>query len=208
MTLDNHPAKSLFRTLQPLVLASASPRRQALLHSVGLQFNVVPSGIEENHQLRETPDAIAQRWAQEKALAVARINPQSWVLAADTLVVLEDKILGKPITPAEAEFMLNQLSGRIHDVVTGVCLLHQSKHKGQVQRVRTLVRFKNLTEEEIRAYVHTGEPLDKAGAYGIQGMGAFLVEWIQGSYTNVVGLPLSESLQWLLQQGVIAPAQP
>jgi septum formation protein len=176
-----------------------------LLESVNVQFDVIPSGIEENHHHKETPDAIVRRCAQEKALEVARLNPHSWILAADTLVVLGDAILGKPTTPDEAESMLGELSGKMHDVITGVCLINQSKRQGRIQRIRTLVRFKQLSDEEIQAYVGTGEPLDKAGAYGIQGMGAFLVEWIQGSYTNVVGLPLTETLSWMIMDGVITP---
>lgn len=199
----------MFQTLQPLVLASASPRRRELLRSVGVHFEVLPSHIAENFgPSQEAPEDIVRRWAEEKALAVAESRTHHWILAADTIVVLEGEIFGKPTDPCEAVSMLKRLSSRTHEVITGMCLLHPDGGVAQLGRVRTRVHFKSVSEAEILAYVHTGEPLDKAGAYGIQGIGAFLVEWVNGSYTNVVGLPLCETLKWLLYHGVIAPVQP
>jgi len=195
----------MFETLQPLVLASASPRRRELLQSAGLRFRVVASGVEEIHAGDESPEALVRRWAKEKAMAVSRAHPGSWVLAADTLVILEGRIFGKPADALEALELLEQLSGNTHTVASGVCVMRRGREAvGGV--VQTRVRFKPLSRGEIQAYVRTGHPLDKAGAYGIQGPGAFLVEWIRGSYTNVVGLPLCETLQWLLDLGVVAPA--
>jgi len=127
------------------------------------------------------------------------------VLAADTIVVLNNVIYGKPQSLAEAVSMLTRLGGKTHRVISGICLMHQDLNILMTDAVETSVQFKTLAQDEIMAYVGTGEPFDKAGAYGIQGMGAFLVRSIRGSYTNVVGLPLSEVLQWLLEHRVIAP---
>lgn len=201
------PTPILFRTLAPLVLASGSPRRKDLLEGLGLTFDVVPSGVAESGSRDELPAEMVKRWAHEKALAVSLRLPERWVLAADTLVLLDGAVLGKPSGPAEAAEMLRRLSGKVHEVLTGICLLHQGGNAFRLQCVRTEVLFKDLSQEEIDSYVRTGEPLDKAGAYGIQGMGAFLVRSIRGSYTNVVGLPLCETMEWLIQAGVAAPAR-
>ncbi len=199
------PSQSVFLTQDPLILASASPRRSELLHSVGLVFEVAPSQAEEHGVQGESPSLAALRWAGQKAKMVADRYPRGWVLAADTIVVLGDRILGKPRDPQEAAIMLGTLSGCVHDVITGICLVRADRNFERAEAVRTQVRFKRLTRPEIDAYVLTGEPLDKAGAYGIQGMGSFMVESICGSYTNVVGLPLCMTLSWLLEQKVIAP---
>lgn len=195
--------KGLYGSIHPLVLASASPRREELLRSVGLTFAIVPSGSEETSGWG-SPAELAKRWAMEKASAVSELRPDDWVLGADTIVVLEETIFGKPANPDEAAAMLRQLSGRVHEVITGMFLVHHARRVSRAGYVQTQVRFKELSEAEIRAYVGTGEPLDKAGAYGIQGVGASLVRSIHGSYTNVVGLPLCEALEWLLEEGVIA----
>lgn len=173
---------------------------------MGLDFEVIPSGAAESGGEGESPETLVKRWASEKALAVARLRPDCWVLGADTIVVPGSTILGKPSDPEAAASMLRLLSGRPHDVISGICLVRGDRHFHQVKSVRTCVRFKDLTESEIRAYVDTGESMDKAGAYGIQGPGAFLVRSIEGSYTNVVGLPLCETIQWLVELGAIAPA--
>jgi septum formation protein len=199
---SEHP---LFRNLEPLILASASPRRRDLLWSMGLTFEVVESGVEETGDLGWGPDTQVKRWAVEKASAVSGKYPGCWVLAADTIVVLEDKVFGKPGNSDEAAVMLRELSNRVHEVISGLCLAHLDRDILRVDSVMTRVCFKHLTEGEIQAYLSTGEPLDKAGAYGIQGMGAFLVRSVIGSYTSVVGLPLCETLEWLLQEGVIVP---
>lgn len=201
------PGMGLFRMVQPLTLASASPRRRELLQAMGLSFDVTPSGIEEIARSGETPGTQVRRWAYEKALAISRCEPDRWVLAADTIVVLGDAVLGKPEGPEEASRMLRMLGGRKHEVESAVCLIHNDRHFVRIDSVRTEVSFKELTEKEIRAYIATGEPFDKAGGYGIQGAGAFLVRSIHGSYTNVVGLPLCETLEWLTEAGVIAPSE-
>jgi septum formation protein len=207
MTASGSKQDALFLTLQPLILASASPRRMELLRSVGLSFDVAPSGVNEVNNAVEAPDALARRWASEKAQSVAQRYKDRWILAADTIVVLGGVVFGKPADAVEAEFMLRQLSGRSHDVISGVCLIHRRRHVMRIQSVRTQVQFRDLGREEILSYVGTGEPLDKAGAYGIQGMGAFMVRSISGSYTNVVGLPLCETLEWLLKERVITPVE-
>jgi len=201
-------AKHVFRTLEPLVLASVSPRRKELLHSMGLDFEVVPSNSDESRSCGVAPRAAVLTWSREKAGLVADLHPNMWVLAADTIVVLEDRILGKPRDLDEATAMLGGLSGRAHRVITGICLIRNDRRFERTEAVETQVRFKHLTAREIEAYVLTREPLDKAGAYGIQGMGAFMVESIDGSYTNVVGLPLCKTLSWLLEQRVIEPRAP
>ncbi|MFP5213324.1 MAG: Maf family protein [Acidobacteriota bacterium] len=195
----------LFKMLEPLVLASGSPRRKEMLDAMGLSFEVITSGVDESGGVGEAPEALVRRWAGEKAAAVARLRPNCWVIGADTIVVLDGTIFGKPESPDEASSMLRQLAGRSHEVMSAVALARLDRGFTRVECVRTEVRFKPLSEKEIRAYVHTGEPMDKAGAYGIQGLGAFLVEAVSGSYTNVVGLPLSETLEWLKDLGVIAP---
>lgn len=196
---------SLFVTLEPLVLASASPRRKALLSSVGLTFEVVPSNSTESELCGAAPSAATQSWAKEKAGLVAESHSGKWVLAADTIVVLGDEILGKPRDANDAAIMLSKLNGRLHRVITGICLIRADRSYERMEAVETEVRFKQLSVAEIEAYVRTREPLDKAGGYGIQGLGAFMVDSICGSYTNVVGLPLCKTLNWLLDQQVIAP---
>jgi septum formation protein len=197
-------ARSIFSNLQPLILASESPRRIRLLRSLGLTFEVIPSGNEEKDDLKKEPSILAEHHAREKARTISRLYPGSWVLSADTIVVLGDTIFGKPASAEEAVDMLHQLSGQEHHVFSGLCLMRGNPTFMRVGCFRTKVRFKRLTEAEIHAYVETGEPLDKAGAYGIQEMGVFLVESLQGSYTNVVGLPLCETLEWLMEQRIIA----
>ena len=199
----------LFETLQPLILASGSPRRKRLLESVGLDFRVeTSSASEENGLGARTPAENAAVWARRKAAMVSKAFPESWVIGADTIVVLDGEIFGKPSGADEARRMLSRLGGRTHEVITGVCIAQQSSGTRRIESVITRVVFKPLCEAEIAAYVSTGEPLDKAGAYGIQGRGAFLVRSVAGSYTNVVGLPLCETIEWLIELKVIAPAVP
>lgn len=173
---------------------------------LGVDFRVVPSGAEEGNP-GTCKDAAGQVecWAREKAMVVAKVHPDHWVLAADTEVVLRRRVFSKPSGPREAKQMLRDLSGRSHRVITGVCLLHEGRGIQRVRSVTTRVLFRPLSDLEVDAYVKTGEPLDKAGAYGIQGMGASLVRSVTGSYTNVVGLPLSETLEWLLQLEIVVP---
>lgn len=178
-----------------LVLASSSPRRRELLAQIGVAFRVQVAAVDETPLAGEPPQAYVARLALEKARAVARQQPQAVVLGADTTVVLEGSILAKPLDDAEARQMLQRLSGRSHEVLTAVALVQD--HREQVQVVRTAVTFCPLTPAQIAAYVATGEPADKAGAYGIQGLGAVLVASLHGSYSNVVGLPLTETAAML-----------
>ncbi|MFA6500026.1 MAG: Maf family protein [Desulfurivibrionaceae bacterium] len=183
-------------------MASGSPRRCDFLAELGLAFEVRVTDIDETPHAGEQPADFVARLAQEKAQAVDQ--PDAWVLAADTAVVVDGEILGKPGDEAEACAMLMRLSGRWHEVWTGFSLWRQTTGELCTKTVCTRVRFLKLTPELCRAYVRTGEPLDKAGAYGIQGKGCFLVPEITGSYTNVVGLPMAEVLEALLHHKVIA----
>jgi len=191
-----------FRTLERLVLASGSPRRRDFLAELGLVFEVLVTDIDETPQAGELSVDFVARLAREKALAANQ--PDAWVLAADTVVVVDGEILGKPGDEEEACAMLMRLSGRRHEVWTCFSLCRQATGEFYTKTVCTHVRFMPLTPELCRAYVRTGEPLDKAGAYGIQGKGCFLVSEINGSYTNVVGLPMTEVLEALLHHKVIA----
>lgn len=199
----NDPA--LFRNLELLILASSSPRRKELLQALGVVFLIQVSGVDEEMSTAEAPEIQATRCAVRKARAVSLARPDAWVLGADTVVVLKGRVFGKPQDVEEAFEMLRQLSGRKHEVMTGICLVHETRRVLRETCIMTEVQFKHLSDAEIRAYIDTREPLDKAGAYGIQGRGGFLVQAIRGSYTNVVGLPLCETLEWLMEERVIAP---
>lgn len=171
-----------------LVLASASPRRRELLAGLGLEFTVRPVDLDETPEPGEDPRAYVARLAREKAAAAAR--PGELVLAADTAVVIGGALLGKPEGPAEARRMLAGIAGRVHTVLTGVELVLGERRAAAVSESR--VRLAELDAERIAWYVATGEPLDKAGSYAVQGLGALFVEAVEGNYTNVVGLPLPE----------------
>jgi septum formation protein len=185
-----------------LVLASGSPRRRDLLSQLGLRFTVAAADLDETPLVGEPADVYVLRLAREKARAVAARFPGTWVLAADTTVALGTELLGKPGSPAEAREMLTRLSGRTHAVYTGVALAGRAEES---RVVRTGVTFRTLSAGEIAWYADTGEPLDKAGAYGMQGKGSFLVSGIEGSPTNVIGLPLGETLELLMRAGVPLP---
>lgn len=191
-----------------LILASASPRRREMLERLGLAFRVVPPRVEEKRRAVESAADYARRNAVEKARWVAAQLPAGGlgtraryvVIAADTVVVLNDRILEKPSSPEHARAMLQALSGRQHEVLSGLCVLGLNYPGGPRERsmvVRTEVVMKTLRPEEIEDYVAGGEPLDKAGAYAIQGRASYLVREVRGSYTNVVGLPLSELIDCL-----------
>ena len=196
-----------FRSRQPLVLASASPRRQALLAGQGLHFEVVPSALKEPApDAGEIPADYAARMARIKGEDIATRHPGKVVLSADTIVVQDRNILGKPIDAAEAMAMLASLSGGWHEVVTGFCVLRDEDGLAICRTVSTRVHMALNPHDMLAAYIATGEPMDKAGAYGIQGVGAFLVDEVQGSYTNVVGLPLRSVLNILLEIGAIGVA--
>ena len=172
-----------------LILASGSPRRRELLSIAGLDFEVIVADIEEKIPDGATPQEAVMSLALQKADAVAKQNPERTVIGADTVVVCDGAILGKPKDEADAFKMLRALSGRVHTVCTGVAIIRGSEIKNFCEV--TEVEFHELTDDEILAYVRTGEPMDKAGAYGIQGRGCVLVKRINGDYFNVVGLPVS-----------------
>lgn len=196
----------IYSTVKPLVLASNSPRRKGFLHDLGLKFSVCAEDIDETPYKNEDPKTYVERMAREKAAAVSRRFPGSYVLAADTAVCLADTILGKPADAAEAVAMLLSLAGRVHVVRSGICIACADEDVEICTSVATEVRFSDFGEAIAKGYVAEGESLDKAGAYGIQGKGAFLVKCVQGSYSNVVGLPLAEVVEILEQQGVVVPA--
>jgi len=193
-----------------LVLASASPRRQELLRNAGIPFVVQATDIPEVPEEGEAPRAFAERLAREKALSVLRQRPDELVLGADTIVVVEAEILGKPRDSADAARMLRLLSGRRHQVTTGVCLVGrelgtENRKTGfdDVRSETTVVTMNALSDEDIRSYVASGEPMDKAGAYAIQGGASRWISRIEGDYFNVVGLPVSLVYKMLREHGVV-----
>ncbi len=173
-----------------LVLASASPRRQELLRNAGIAFTVQPADVDETPLPGESARDCAERLARDKALAIVRLRPQDVILGADTVVVVDDQILGKPTDANDAARMLRLLSGRTHQVITGVCVIAPSSNVN-VASETTQVVFADLSEDNIRGYVATGEPMDKAGAYAIQGIASRWIPRIEGDYSNVVGLPIA-----------------
>lgn len=179
------------------ILASGSPRRKDLLASVGYSFQVIPADIDEASLADESPERYVLRLAEEKASVIKETLP---IVAADTTVVLEKKIFGKPRDEKEAAEMLKALQGRTHEVFTGVALSVEGKVRTILER--TAVTFRPLNESEINHYVSSGEPLDKAGAYAAQGYGASFITRIDGSYTNVVGLPLAQTVVLLNEIGI------
>jgi septum formation protein len=181
-----------------LILASRSPRRAELLQSLGVEFEVSPSKVEEITDPEQSPEQNAIHIARDKARWVARQNPDSYVLGADTMVVLDQEIIGQPTDEKDACRILSKLVGKQHRVITGVVLITPAAEEYETAVIST-VSIKSVSENEIRTYVATGEPLDKAGAYAIQGEGSFLVECWEGSWSNIVGLPL-EALTGLFQQ--------
>ena len=206
-----------------IVLASASPRRKELLERLGFSVKAIPAQIAEERLPEETADNYVKRLARDKVLSVvqrirttqydagpkrvSRVTGKAvdealrWVVGADTVVVLGDRILEKPKDSADAYDMLLNLAGNSHVVMTGFCLYDMRKDKEGIQAVRTRVRFKPMTKSEIEKYLSVGESSDKAGAYAVQGVGSYLVESIEGSYTNVVGLPLCQVVQMMEEMG-------
>ncbi|WP_416151353.1 Maf family protein [Salipaludibacillus sp. HK11] len=183
--------------MKPFVLASQSPRRKELLEQIGLSFTVIPSEVEEKIVETDTPEEVVASLAYQKAEDVFSRNENKLILAADTIVVIDNIILGKPTDKHDANKMLQLLSGRSHHVLTGVTLLSQDNKMTFVEKTR--VYFYPLTSEEIVDYIDSGEPFDKAGAYGIQGLGATLVEKINGDYFTIVGLPIAKVVRALKQ---------
>jgi nucleoside triphosphate pyrophosphatase len=183
-----------------VILASGSPRRRQLLELIGIRHEVRPSNVDEKIKGKETPRKHAERLAREKASVFAKAEPDSVIIAADTIVVINGKILGKPANAVDAGSMLALLNGRNHTVFTAVAVARGSRLKSGVEEVH--VKFRKLTDNEIDAYIATGEPMDKAGAYGIQGFGATIVERIEGDYFAVMGLPIVRLVRLLAELGV------
>ncbi len=188
--------------MKKIVLASASLRRKELLEKIGLKFEVDPSNYAEDMHSKLRPDKLAESISLQKALIVAARHRNAVIIAADTFIVYRDKILGKPDTEVEAKRMLSEMSGKSHSVVTGFTILDTDDNKTLSRSVETRIFIKNLTSAEIEAYVQSREPLDKAGAYAIQGLGSIIVERIEGDYFNIVGLPLHALAKSLKEFGI------
>lgn len=191
------------RKKREIILASESPRRKRLLQQAGIEFSVIPSRIDEASVNVQSPVKHARALAEAKAAAVSQNRPDAWVIGADSIVAIDDAILNKPESEKDAYMMLSKLSGRIHRVVTGYSIICRTLEHFHSDACITQVTFKALSEAEIRWYLQTPEPWDKAGAYAIQGTAAFMVRQIQGSYTNVVGLPVCEVVDHMLKAGAI-----
>ncbi len=191
----------MHRTKQ-IILASASQRRRDLLRLTGLTFKVDPACCEEDMNIRVSPRRLSRLLSEKKARAAAGKYSDAIIIAADTFIVFRNRIMGKPRTPAGAREMLTALSGRKHTVITGFTIIDSRTGKRISRSVETKVYFAKLTMKEINAYVRTGEPMDKAGAYAIQGLGSIFVRRIEGDYFNVIGLPLSALKSCLSQFGI------
>ncbi len=185
------------------ILASASPRRIELLRLLGMRFEIMPSHVDEAFMQGETPRGHVLRLSEEKAEKAAILHPEAWVFGADTIVIINGEVLGKPRTPDEAREMLGKLSGRVHTVFTGFTLIRKSADVLIRDAVESSVRFREIPEDEMTWYIRSEEPYDKAGGYAVQGMGAFFIKEIHGSYTNVMGLPLCEVVDVLKSIGAI-----
>ncbi len=190
--------------LSSFILASASPRRQQLLREIGLQFDVIPGDVNEDFLLDELPVDYVTRMSREKSYAIAEQMPDAWVLGADTIVVIDGEVLGKPQTRENARKMLKKLSDREHCVITGFTIVKKSAQTVVSQVVESSVVFKEIEMDELEWYINSPEPYDKAGAYAVQGMAGYFVKEIHGSYTNVVGLPLTEVVTVLKEVGAVS----
>jgi septum formation protein len=185
----------------PLVLASISPRRKAILKQIGIPFEPVGSMVAETLYNETQPEDIACHIATQKVESIQTYYNNRWILGADTIVVINKTIFGKPKNPGECRDMLHLLKGKTHDVITGFCIHDPERQLVHLEAVMTKVKIKELSDIEIAAYIKTGEPFGKAGAYAIQGIGSFMIEKINGSYTNVVGLPVFEVVNALVTYG-------
>lgn len=185
------------------ILASASPRRRELLQSIGLDFRIIPAHVDEKYLAGESPGQHVRRLSYNKAMAVAQKYQKTWVLGADTIVVIDGTILGKPKNKAQAKNMLKKLSGRDHKVFTGVTMAHRTLNIHEIKVVQSSVRFKTISTEEMNWYTACDEPYDKAGGYAVQGKGAIFIKSIHGSYSNVIGLPLCEVAELLKKYDVM-----
>lgn len=175
-----------------IILASSSPRRKEILGNTNLKFKIIKSNIDEVILSKESPYQVVMRLAYEKSMDIAYSNRDKLIIGADTVVCLDDVILGKPKDELEAIEMIKKLSGKTHQVITGISLINLDANKKIIDYVVSYVKFKKLSHEDVIDYIQTNESLDKAGAYGIQGYGALLVEEIKGDYFNIVGLPISK----------------
>jgi septum formation protein len=187
-----------------IVLASESTRRVDILRTLGISFSIIPPDIDETKNKDETPQQFVERIAHEKAIKVGNHFPDKWVIAADTIVVLKGKVLGKPKNERDAFNMLKTLRGKWHKVITGYCVLNLLKNIIYQDIVETKVFVRHMTDDEINRYIKTSEPMGKAGSYAVQGKGGYMVKEIKGSYTNVVGLPICEIAEALLSLGVLS----
>ena len=182
---------------ESFILASLSPRREELLRSVGLKFKIIPAHVNEEYLDGESPREHVRRLSHNKAMAIAQKNPGAWVLGADTIVVIDGLILGKPKNKKQAREMLTRLSDRQHNVFTGFTLAQGTTKVYKTKVIQSAVLFKKISPEEMEWYINCDEPYDKAGGYAVQGKGAYFIKSIRGSYTNVIGLPLCEVLEEL-----------
>ena len=189
-----------------IILASTSPRRFKILKEKGFEFEVYPVRLDEEKFMKSLPpEEAAKRISLEKAIMAAKKIKDGVIIGADTVVVYNNTVFGKPRTPEEAVEMLKLLSGKVHEVITAISIIevkNGEKCREFVECVKTEVKMMKLSEEEIKAYVNTGEPLDKAGAYAIQGLGGIFIEWINGCYYNVIGLPIAKLYELLKEIGV------
>jgi len=192
----------------PLVLASISPRRKAILKQIGIPFDSAGSMINETQYKKIKPTDIACHIAIQKVESIEHAYNNRWILGADTIVVINKTIFGKPKNPGECQDMLHLLKGKTHDVITGFCIHDPGRQLVHLEAVMTKVKIKELSDIEIEAYINTGEPFGKAGAYAIQGIGSFMIEQINGSYTNVVGLPVYEVISALITCGALKDFPP
>ncbi len=187
-----------------IVLASESTRRIDMLRTLGISFSIIPPDIDESKRKNETVREYVSRVAHDKASKVGKLFPEKWVIAADTIVVSKGRVLGKPKNERQALEMLKRLRGRWHKVMTGYCIMSVSRGITYQDVAETKVFIKDLTDDEIRRYIKTSEPFDKAGSYAVQGKGGYMVKEIKGSYANVVGLPICEITEMLLTLGVLS----
>ncbi len=187
-----------------IILASESPRRRDILEQAGIDFIVIPSSINESDFSKEKPSDYVKKLSAAKALDIAEKYPEAWVIGADTIVVIDGTILEKPESREHAVKMLKRLSNRVHLVYTGFALCCKNRNRIIKKCIKTEVKFKKLSAKEIEWYVNSDEPFDKAGAYAIQGLGTFIVKSINGSYTNVVGLPACEVVENLIKENIIS----
>jgi septum formation protein len=180
----------VFKIKRKIILASTSPRRKGLLQQIGLEFDVVPSSYEENMDLKLSPKKMVQLFAEGKAVSVASKIKKGIVIGVDTIIVFNNEKLGKPLTDKKAIDLLRDISGKEINVYSGICIIDIENKKKIIDYEISKIKLKKLTKEEIQNYVKTGEPLDKAGGFAIQGMGGIFVEKIEGCHSNIIGLPL------------------